>query len=126
MTNMLSIKIIDGEFSVLKVASLKGIDLTSDFTFSAKTDEEISLVCPSKNIPADYIECDGGWRCFRIQGVLDFSLIGILARISKILADNNIGIFVISTYNTDYILTKADRFDTAVKLLSDKEYKIEK
>lgn len=123
---MLTIKIIEGEFSVLKLKSLDGIDLTEDFTFAAKTDEELSLVCPSKNAPAHYIECDRGWRCFRIQGVLDFSLIGILAPISKILADNNIGIFVISTYNTDYVLTKADSFDKAVKLLSDNGYMIEK
>ena len=60
----------------------------------------------------------------RIEDTLDFSLIGILAKISAILADNKIGIFVVSTYNTDYILTKAENFEKAISLLSDNGYEI--
>ena len=67
---------------------------------------------------------DDGWRCFRITGQLDFSLIGILARISKLLASNEIGIFAISTYNTDYILTKEKNFEKALKVLKDAGYDI--
>ncbi|MBQ6529664.1 MAG: ACT domain-containing protein, partial [Clostridia bacterium] len=59
-----------------------------------------------------------------IEGTLDFSLIGILAKISAILADNKIGIFVVSTYNTDYVLTKAENFEKAVTLLKENGYKI--
>ena len=61
---------------------------------------------------------DDGWRGFRIQGVLDFSLIGILSKISGILADNTIGIFAVSTFNTDYILVKAENFDKAMTVLA--------
>ena len=61
---------------------------------------------------------------FRIQGVLDFSLIGILADISRILAENKIGIFVISTFNTDYILTKEENYQKALDALSRAGYKI--
>ncbi len=50
--------------------------------------------------------CNDGWKAFRIQGVLDFSLIGILAKIATVLADNGISIFAVSTYNTDYVLIK--------------------
>jgi hypothetical protein len=57
---------------------------------------------------------EDGWRGFRIEGVLDFSLIGILSLISTILADNQIGIFAVSTYNTDYILVKDENFDRAM------------
>ena len=60
-------------------------------------------------MPKDALERDDGWRAFRIQGVLDFSLIGILSAISAVLAENHIGIFAVSTYNTDYILTKEER-----------------
>ena len=58
------------------------IDTTSDFYFIAKTDEEISLVCKTENTPQKTVAREDGWRGFRIQGILDFSLIGILAKIS--------------------------------------------
>ena len=61
---------------------------------------------------------------YRIEGVLDFSLIGILAKISTCLAENGIGIFAISTFNTDYILTKTENFEKAVITLEAEGYKI--
>ena len=70
------------------------------------------------------IKYSAGWRAFRIEGILDFSLIGILAKISTCLAENGIGIFAISTFNTDYILTKAENFEKAVKTLEAEGYKI--
>ena len=75
-------------------------------------------------MPARTVERDDGWKGFRIQGVLDFSLIGILSKISGILADNKIGIFAVSTYNTDYVLVKEENFDKAMQVLSDAGYEI--
>ena len=75
-------------------------------------------------MPANTTERENGWRAFRIEGILDFSLIGILAKISTCLAENDIGIFAISTFNTDYILTKAENFEKVVKTLEAKGYKI--
>lgn len=88
------------------------------------TDEERSLVCSSADVPANTVERDDGWKAFRIQGVLDFSLIGILSKLSGLLAENEIGIFAISTYNTDYILTKKENYQKALNILSDSGYKI--
>ena len=120
------LKIIEETFAVCKVEDYSGIDLQADFVFTGSTDEEKSLVCPSRLVPANTIERNDGWRAFRIMGVLDFSLIGILSKISTCLAENNIGIFAISTFNTDYILTKAENFEKAIKTLESKGYKIEK
>ena len=61
---------------------------------------------------------EDGWRGFRIVGKLDFSLIGILARISGILAEAGIGIFAVSTCNTDYIFTKEENFERALDALA--------
>ena len=66
-----------------------------------------------------------GWRGFRIQGILDFSLIGILAKLSGILAEHKIVIFAVSTYNTDYILVKEENFDRAMTVLADEGYTVE-
>lgn len=92
--------------TICKVRNVSDIDMTSEFYFIGKTDEEISLVCKTEDTPSETIERDDGWKGFRIQGKLDFSLIGILSKLSGILADHQIGIFAFSTYNTDYILVK--------------------
>ena len=102
-----------------------GIDLVRPFCFIGTTDEENSLVCPEGIVPENTVERDDGWRGFRIVGQLDFSMIGILARISKILAANEIGIFAISTYNTDYVLTKEENFGKALDALRGAGYEIE-
>ncbi len=88
-----------------------------------KTSDELSVVCCQDNIP-DGIKCEKDWRILKIEGILDFSLIGILASISVILATNNISIFAISTYNTDYILVKEKDINNAVKVLSCEQYEI--
>ena len=82
--------------------------MNANFYFIGKTDEEVSLVCKTEDAPLNTIERDDGWREFRIQGVLNFSLIGILSKLSGILAEHQIGIFAVSTYNTDYILVKEE------------------
>ena len=107
------------EFSICKVVDYTQIDLESPFVFTGSTDEEKSLVCPTAIVPQNTVECDDGWKALRIIGVLDFSLIGILARISNILAENSIGIFAVSTFNTDYIFVKRFNFDKAIKALED-------
>ena len=112
------------ELTVCKVRSIEDIDLNANFYFIGKTDEELSLVCNTSDTPSDTTERDDGWKGFRIEGVLDFSLIGILSKISGILADNKIGIFAVSTYNTDYILVKKENFDKAMQVLSDAGYTI--
>ena len=61
---------------------------------------------------------------YSIQGILDFSLIGILSEISTLLAKKSIGIFAISTYNTDYILMKEEQFENAVRILAEAGYRI--
>lgn len=112
------------DFSVCKVEDYSGIDLDEEYCFIGKTDEEKSLVCITENVPANVLERDDGWNAFRIQGVLDFGLIGILSRISGLLAEHYIGIFAISTYNTDYILTKKENFQKALDILQAAGYEI--
>lgn len=111
-------------FSICKVEDFSKVDFNDKFCFIGKTDEENSLVCRTSKVPDNIIERDDGWRAFRIEGMLDFSLIGILAKISVILADHAIGIFVVSTFNTDYVLTKEEKYDEALKVLADAGYEI--
>ncbi len=93
-----------------------------EFMFTAVTDEEISLVCKTCDVPGNTSAREDGWSCLRITGVLDFSLIGILADISAVLTNHKIGIFVVSTYNTDYIFVKRENYNKAAAALSEKGY----
>ena len=120
----MEIKKLGYDFSVCKVADYSQVDLTGEFVFVGKTDEEASLVCRTKDVPANVTAREDGWKAFRIQGVLDFSLIGILSAISGILAENGIGIFAVSTYNTEYIFTKAESFQRALDALARAGYVI--
>lgn len=120
----MEIKQISNDFSVCKIEDVTKVNFNSEFCFLGKTDEETSLVCITEDVPDHVIERDDGWKAFRIQGVLDFSLIGILSKLSTLLAENKIGIFAISTYNTDYILTKADNYSKALEVLREAGYQV--
>ena len=60
---------------------------------------------------------EDGWRAFRIEGVLDFGLVGILAGIASLMAENGIAIFAVSTFNTDYVFLKEEHLQTALQIL---------
>ena len=118
------LKKLSCDLTVCKVKSVLDLDLSRDFYFIGKTDEEISLVCRTEEVPENTINREDGWRGFRIEGPLDFSLVGILANLSGILAENKIGIFAVSTYNTDYILVKKENFEHAINVLCEAGYTV--
>ena len=120
----MQLKKLPYDLTVCKVASLADVDLDSEFFFLGKTDEELSLVCRTEDTPADTVERDDGWKGFRIEGVLEFSMVGILSKLSGILAENEIGLFAVSTYNTDYILVKETNFAKALEVLAAEGYTI--
>lgn len=120
----MEIKKIHQEFSACQVEDYSLVNLDSEYAFIGKTDEEKSLVCITSEVPSNAVQCDDGWKALRIEGVLDFSLIGILSRIATILADHNIPIFAVSTYNTDYLLIKKEKYEMAIQALENAEYKI--
>ena len=114
----MKLKVLPYGLTVCKVPSVADIDTCAGFFFIGKTDEEISLVCRTEDAPSDTTDREDGWRGFRIAGILDFSLTGILAKISGVLAEKEIGIFAVSTYNTDYVLVKKENLTRAMEALS--------
>lgn len=123
-SNLLVLNKLERLLTVCKVKNIDDIDLSKEFYFIGKTDEEISLVCETNDVPENTIEREDGWRGFCIQGILDFSLIGILSKLSGILADNKIGIFAVSTFNTDYILVKDADFEKSLVVLLNAGYTV--
>ena len=123
-TVRMELKRLDYDLTICKLESTHDIAIDDGFYFASRTDEEISLVCETSRTPERTTERDDGWKAFRIQGTLDFSLIGILSAISRVLADNGIGIFAVSTFNTDYILVKRENFSRALDALHLAGYEI--
>lgn len=120
----MKLEILPDIFTVCKVQTLPPQLLTEKFCFIGKTDLELSVVCPVGSAPEEILAREDGWRCFRIAGTLDFSLIGILSRLSGILAREKIGIFAVSTYDTDYILVKEADWNRAIAALAAHGYEI--
>ena len=113
---MLTLQILSQALTVCKVADLSGFAL-SGLVFIGNTDNECSLVCETDKTPVNTVAREDGWRAMRVVGQLDFSLTGILSGIATVLADAKIGIFAVSTYDTDYILVKQENLDRAVEAL---------
>lgn len=128
----LILSILKGRFGILRLE--KGSEIPvwiydSNFFSITRTPEELSFVCQESvipvNVPAD-IKAERGWNCLKIEGPLDFGLTGILAGISRTLAEHGISIFAISTYDTDYVLVKKTDMEQAVKALAEEGYEIKK
>ena len=120
----MKLQALEARLTVCKVAQVNPEMLTEGLCFLARTDEELSLVCETRNAPAHTLAREDGWRAFRVVGELDISLVGILARLSAVLSQEKIGIFAVSTYNTDYILTKEESFENALAALSRAGYEV--
>ena len=120
----MKLKKLPYNLTVCKLPDAAQIDWSRGFYFVGRTEEEISLVCKTEDTPACTTEREDGWKGFYIEGVLDFSLVGILAKLSGVLAEHKIGIFAVSTFNTDYILVKAENFDRALAVLSDAGHEV--
>jgi len=121
----MKIKLLEPHFTICKVAQMGAVDWNAPFCFAARTDEECSLVCPEEYAPQNALIRDDGWRAMRIEGVLDFSLVGILAKIAGLLAEHQIPIFAVSTYNTDYLLIKEEKLSAALDALREGGYETE-
>jgi hypothetical protein len=118
--------LMENEYSVYKFGTEYKINeniFNNKFVSITKTEDEISIVAPS-NMLNDFIEVENNWKILKIEGILDFSLIGIVSRISTILANENISLFVLSTYNTDYIMVKAKKIKQAMDVLIENDYDI--
>lgn len=125
---ILTIKLLKEKYAVCRLDKTELVPLWAkqgNFFSVTRTSDELSIVCPQDNIPNDRgLKCEKDWRILKIEGVLDFSLIGILASISIILAQKDISIFAISTYNTDYILVKHKDIDNDVESLINEGYEV--
>jgi uncharacterized protein len=89
---------------------------SAPFFCVARTPDELSVVCPEERVPAG-ITCERGWRALKLQGPFGFELTGVFASVAAPLAESEVGILAIATYDTDYVLVKEEQLDPAIAAL---------
>ncbi len=89
---------------------------TGDFTSITRTANELSIVCPTANLPPD-IQSSHRWICLKLEGPFPFSQTGVLLSFIRPLSENGIPIFAISTYDTDYVLIQEEFAEATLDLL---------
>ena len=88
----------------------------SPFWSITRTSDELSVVLFEEIVPADW-KAETGWRCLKVIGPLDFDLTGSLASLAMPLCEAGVSIFVISTYDTDYLLVREESLEKATQIL---------
>jgi hypothetical protein len=123
---MLTLTLLEQTFTLHRLepdAEIPALALHSPLLAITRTDDETSLVLPdSVEIESD--KSDTGWACFKVEGPLEFSLVGILAGIASVLAEAQVSIFALSTFDTDYILVKQKRAQAAKEALRAAGYNV--
>lgn len=115
----LALKVVPGAFAVCRLPAgtpLPDWFRPGGFASASWSEDELSLACAESQVPEE-VQCERGWRCLMLQGPFAFDLTGILLQVLRPLAAANIGIFAVSTFDTDYVLVKDHAFDHAKQAL---------
>lgn len=116
----LTLTLMDGMLAVARLEPGEGVpgwvDWRDPLVGVTRTEDELSVLCPDGRVP-DGVRAERGWRAFKVEGPLDFALTGIMARLAGALAEANIPLFAVSTFDTDYVLVRAGDAERAVGAL---------
>ena len=121
VTHGLNLLLLGGRMSICRLAPGSPVPAwatrAQGFVSITRTSDELSIACPEAAVPQGE-KCEAGWRLFKVQGPLDFSLTGVLVSLAGPLADAGVSIFAISTYETDYVMVKQENVDRAIDALT--------
>jgi hypothetical protein len=127
-TRSLNLELLAGAFAVCRLeadAPLPSWAASGGFVSLTRTDAELSIVCPQESVPPG-VQAEAGWRCLRVKGPLGFGLTGILASLAAPLASSGVSIFVVSTYDTDYLMVQQRDLDRGVHALERAGHSVER
>jgi hypothetical protein len=122
----LKLTFLEGTYAIHRLPAQAAVPeavLASPFYAIMRTADELSVVAPvTVEVPAE--RTDAGWACFKVEAVLDLSLVGILAELAAVLASSQVAIFALSSFNTDYLLVKGEQAGAATQALAAAGYRI--
>jgi hypothetical protein len=119
MAQKLTLHLLNETFTINKLpqfAEIPSILSKGDMCFILRTDEELTIVCPDYMAPNN-VQQELGWRCLRVEGQIKMEEVGVLASIAGPLAEAQVPIFAISTFNTDYVFVMEEHLVNAVQAL---------
>ena len=122
----LTLSVLEGNYAITKLSPAEAVPDWAgrgQFWSVTRTREELSVVCAEADIP-EAVTSDKGWRLLRVHGPLDFSLTGVIVSLARPLAEAGVSVFVISTYDTDYLLVKDERLDRALAVLIESGHEV--
>ena len=115
----LTLHLLPGEFAACRLLPTEPIPAwTGSAVFSSvtRTTEELSVICPAAPVPAG-VKAERGWRLLKVAGPLDFGLVGVLGSITAPLAQSGISLLSVATFDTDYVLVRAEQLEEALRAL---------
>lgn len=119
MSEKLRFSQLPGRYAIVRLPPDSGIPdwaIKGDFTSITRTADELSIVCPAENLPAD-VQSPLRWICLKLEGPFPFSQTGVLLSFIRPLSENKVPIFAISTYDTDYVLIPEEFVEVALQAL---------
>jgi hypothetical protein len=124
-SHTLDLLLLPGLYAVCRLPADAGTPAwaAGQFVCVTRTAEELSVVCREDVVPKGS-RCEQGWRCLRVAGTLDFSLVGVLASLLVPLAEAGVGVFCVSTFDTDYLLVKVADVDRAMLALREAGHRV--
>jgi len=115
----MKLHVVDGLYAVARLDAREAIPswVRGAFTSITRTHDELSIVCDDDAVPND-VHAERGWRCLAVEGPIPFATYGVASKITTALAEASISVFLVATYDTDYILVKEDVFTRACDALT--------
>ncbi len=124
----LTLELMAGRYAVCRLEPQAPVPAWAEsgpFVSVTRTAAELSVVCAEEAVPAG-VRCEAGWRCLRVKGPLGFGVTGILASLAGPLASSGVSIFVVSTYDTDYLMVQQRDLDRGVFALERAGHTVER
>lgn len=118
-SNRFPLTLLPGRFAVCRLGPEDDVPAWADappLTSVTRTEDELSIVCPEDEVPAG-VKAERGWRAFKLEGPVPFSTVGVVSGLTKPLAEAGLSVFVLSTFDTDYLLMKEDKVERARHIL---------
>lgn len=116
---MLKLQVLEGVYAVCRFEPGQRLPewtapgLEAELHAVLYTPGEVSVVCREARLPSSGVRAERGFAALRVEGPLDFSLIGVLARLTEVLAEAGVSVFALSSFDTDTLLVRADKLETA-------------
>ncbi len=124
----LRLSIVPGSFAVCRLPPDSPVPdwaWRGAFTSLTRNEDELSIVCDSSQADSGQGKLEAGWACLKLIGPFDFALTGILTSVLEPLRDAGVGIFAVSTFDTDYVLVKAAQLEVSLAALQKAGHRVE-